>query len=88
MRARKVTIGFPKFDTKQLFIQILTLMNDFMVPIFLNYIPVNPFENLSFLLQATYVPYTCHFHEDRDPHSFLLYKIEDNISSNFHPIYL
>jgi hypothetical protein len=33
-------------------------------------IPVNPFENPSFLLQATYVRYTCHFHEDQYPHSF------------------
>jgi hypothetical protein len=35
-------------------------------------IPVNPFENPSFLLQATYVRYTCHFHEDQYPHSFFL----------------
>lgn len=36
-------------------------------------IPVNPFGNPSFLLQATYVLYTCHFHEDQDPHSFYLF---------------
>lgn len=45
-------------------------------------LPVNPFENPSFLLQATYALYTCHFHEDRYLHSFLKRKKKGKVETN------
>jgi hypothetical protein len=36
---------------------------------------VNPFENPSFLLQATYALYIVRYHEDQDQYSFFFFQL-------------